>query len=425
MSAKQTLEALDFTKEDQKVFRELDVKDKVAAMDMLKRKIKETGLTAEEAEARLWKNGACTAMVRTRDECLQTEQGKLLAKMPLIVTDSAGSVAKPAGKPNFNPLQPLAGLKIVDMSRILAGPHASKLLASLGATVLKISHPPDIDTFIMDTSLGKRSAILDLKKEADRNVFLDEILPDTDILIQGYRSGKLDKLGLGFSQLSSKIDSLIASGLRSPTRPLYYASENCYGPSGPLSHHGGWEQIAQAFTGLALPLNAEKPRMLPLTVLDMMTGGALALGILAALLKPTGHTHIQTSLCQTAFYIQSFGVRTEVAVDRRLPADLIGEKDVASMTPALLKMLQPTLDPLLATNPGWFGQHEKGARGNLGFLRPAFGLQTNSGPVYGRWKWSSRVNGHDPARWVRDEEAGDGDAEMGGSVVWSGVDARL
>lgn len=444
MSVRQTLEVLGFTKADQAKFRQLDVKDKPAAKQMLLDKVAATGWTAAEAEAALWKNGACTGMVRTREECLQTPQGKALASMPLAVVETLPAAGSPPAaaalssdsaplrrpKLGTDPLRPLAGLNVVDMSRILAGPAASKLLASLGANVLKLSSPkvPDIDVFIMDTGLGKRSAFLDLKNEAQKQKFFDEILPEMDVIIQGYRTGKLEALGLGFKDLAKRVDALITSGKRSPDRPLYYLSENCFGPAGtPLAHLGGWEQIAQVFTGLSLPIGppTSAPRMLPLTILDLLTGQTLALSALSALLQPpTHHYNIQTSLAQTAFFIQSFGLRSNFDLSK-VPVELTNpESDVASMTPHLLHHLNPQLAPLLANNPAWFGQHPHSPRGHLGFLRPAFGMVTDNGDVFGRWRWSSRVNGHDELGWVGDEVEGDGDREVGGRVRWVGEERR-
>ncbi|KAI9024865.1 CoA-transferase family III domain-containing protein [Hyaloraphidium curvatum] len=433
MGARRTLEVLGFSRADERTFRELDLKDKAIARVFLRAKIAATGWTAEEAEKRLWANEACAAMVRTRQECLQSEQGRLLGTMPLLVRSTlpvkpsggpAGAVPGSEGSRSANPLspatpfRPLAGLKILDLSRILAGPHASKLLASLGAEVLKLSSPtvPDIDAFVLDTSLGKRSAFLDLKKDADRRVFFEEILPETDVIIQGYRLGALDRLGLGFPALAFRINEMIVSGRRPRSRPLYYLSENCFGPSGPLSHLGGWEQIAQCFTGLAMPSGAETPRMLPTTVLDLMTGEVLAMGLLAALATNDGGEHVmlETSLCQTAFYVLSFGMQ-EGSTGVGIPAQLSDPgMDVASLAPVLLSHLAPQVDELCAANPGWWGTHGRCARGKLGFLRPPFGFVAEGGQVVcGAWRWSTRKNGHDEARWTREGEEGDGDRENG------------
>ncbi|MEO5921892.1 MAG: CoA transferase, partial [Pseudolysinimonas sp.] len=150
--------------------------------------------TAEELEAAIVAEGGCAAMLRTPEEWSSHPQGSAVASERLAAFEETDP---DAGGGRWTPTRerPLAGLRVLDLTRVLAGPVATRLLAGLGADVLRID-PPDWDEpgVIPEVTLGKRCARLDLKATADRAVF-EGLLAGADVLVHGYRAGALDDLG--------------------------------------------------------------------------------------------------------------------------------------------------------------------------------------------------------------------------------------
>jgi crotonobetainyl-CoA:carnitine CoA-transferase CaiB-like acyl-CoA transferase len=136
--------------------------------------------------------------------------------------------------------KPLAGIRVIDFSRVIAAPVASKLLAVLGADVIKISYTgnPDIDILMVDMNTGKRDVDLNLKSEQGKETFR-KLLEGADILIDGFRPGALEKLGFS------------SSSLREINPTLIYMRENCYGFKGPLAYRSGWQQISDCVVGIS------------------------------------------------------------------------------------------------------------------------------------------------------------------------------
>lgn len=147
--------------------------------------------------------------------------------------------------PQTSAARPLAGLKIVDLTRVIAGPAVSRSLAELGASVMRITAPhlPDISALHVDLNSGKWNTFLDLREEADREK-LRELILDADVFLQGYRPGVLDKYGFG--------EQDVIELCRDRGRGIIYARENCYGWQGPWAQRSGWQQISDA-VGSSLP----------------------------------------------------------------------------------------------------------------------------------------------------------------------------
>lgn len=136
--------------------------------------------------------------------------------------------------------KPLAGIRVIDFSRVIAAPAVSKLLAALGADVLKISNldNPEIGALLVDMSTGKRDTALNLKSVDGKRDF-DRLVKDADILIDGFRPGVLDRLGYD------------AKSLRTLSPSLILMRENCYGFKGPLAYRSGWQQISDCLVGIS------------------------------------------------------------------------------------------------------------------------------------------------------------------------------
>ena len=276
---------------------------------------------AQELEDTIAKAGACGTIARTAKEWSEHPQGIALAKTPLIdITPLGGpSPAEPPGPG----ARPLSGLRVLDLTHVLAGPTASRVLAEQGADVLRISAPgrPVIQGFIMDTGHGKLSTLLKLMPdvntdespsgraraardmalvEEDRKRFRD-LLSEADVLLYSYRPGGLERMGFSDAELAR-------------IRPgLIYASVSCYGEVGDWHERPGWEQLAQTCTGMALTqgeaLGKTEPELSVVFPNDYVTGYLTAYGILAAVLKRGrrgGGYRVRTSLCRTAMWLQTF-----------------------------------------------------------------------------------------------------------------------
>ena len=227
----------------------------------------------EALESSIVENKGCAAAMRSVDAWFQHPQGRSVMDEPLI----AKRVTSDGGSSDLSPTlgRPLAGVHILDLTRVLAGPVATRFLAGLGADVLRID-PPDWDEpgVIPDVTLGKRCARLDLRNAEGRAVFAG-LLRDADVLVHGYRSDALDNLGLG-------------DEWRRQVRPgLVDIALDAYGWSGSWRNRRGFDSLVQMSAGIAeagmRALGRDRPTPLPVQALDHATGYLLAGATLRAL----------------------------------------------------------------------------------------------------------------------------------------------
>ena len=295
---------------------------------------------AQALEDEMGERGLCGAMVRDAASWHAHVQGQDLAKRPVVEVIQVGdSPPEPVGSNG----RPLSGVRILDLTRVLAGPTCGRTLAEHGADVLRIDSPnlPSVPAFVMDTGHGKRSAHLDLTNDADAEQ-LRALVREADVFTQGYRLGSLDRLGFGFEALQA-------------LRPgLVYTSINCYGHEGPWRNRPGWEQLAQTVTGIAAEHGGTKPRLLPAAATDYTTGYLAALGTLIALTRRAteGGTYlVRVSLSRTGMWIDRLG-RTESAGEG-LTAESVRSVMTVSDTPyGRIRHLRPVLE-LSVTHPHW------------------------------------------------------------------------
>jgi hypothetical protein len=244
-------------------------------------------------EAAIVDAGGCAAAMRSRAAWDRHPQGIAIAAEPLIGLCrhfvSTASSWQPHGA------RPLAGLKVLDLTRVLAGPIATRFLAGFGADVLRID-PPDWDEpgVVPEVTLGKRCARLNLRRPEDRSVF-EGLLAKTDVLVHGYRPGALDGLGYGEAVRRSICPDLIDVTL------------DAYGWSGPWASRRGFDSLVQMSAGIADAGMAWKrggqPVPLPVQALDHATGYLLAAATVCALtarLLGEGAATIRLSLARTA-----------------------------------------------------------------------------------------------------------------------------
>lgn len=249
---------------------------------------------ADALEDAIAKAHACGGTIRSRAEWRDHPQGRLLAARPVISIERIGE-APPEPVPGG--VRPLSGLRVLDLTRILAGPVAARTLAEHGAEVLMLTAPHLAQTpeHVRDTSHGKRSAFLDLDRAEDATR-LRELVSGADVFSQGYRPGALERRGFGADDLAAIRPGIVC------------LSVSCFGHGGPLSDRAGWEQVAQAVTGICAEQGAPgAPELIPLPVCDYLTGYLGALGSLIALERRAaegGSWHVQVSLCRSAMFLQ-------------------------------------------------------------------------------------------------------------------------
>jgi crotonobetainyl-CoA:carnitine CoA-transferase CaiB-like acyl-CoA transferase len=251
---------------------------------------------ALDLEAAIDEARVCGGMVRTNEEWLAGEHGKILAAKPIVEIIKIGD-SDPEPLPEGP--RPLSGVRALDLTRILAGPVAARTLAENGADVLMIAgeNVPQIAEHVLDTSHGKRSCFLDLKT-ADGAARLKELVRDADVFSQGYRPGILAKLGFAPEVLAEIRPGIVCCSI------------SCYGADGPFSHRGGWEQVAQTMTGICQEGSPERPKLLPAAACDYTTGYLGAYGILLALARRAregGSYHVRVSLCQSGMFVYRQG----------------------------------------------------------------------------------------------------------------------
>ncbi|SAK87558.1 L-carnitine dehydratase/bile acid-inducible protein F [Caballeronia calidae] len=270
--------------------------------------------TREEAERALlsWRacdyenaaaeRGLVVTMLRTFDEWDATAQAQAIAAQPLMTITRIGD-APPRALPALSAdARPLDGLRVLDFTRILAGPVGGRALAAFGADVMLVNGPhlPNIPA-IADTSRGKRSALLDLRSADDRDT-LWTLIDEAHVFAQGYRPGGMASLGFGPEALAERRPGIV------------YTSLSAYGTEGPWSSRRGFDSLVQTAMGFnAAEGEAEgkgKPRPLPMQMLDMASGFLMAFGAAAALWKQQregGSWHVQVSLAQTGHWLRGLG----------------------------------------------------------------------------------------------------------------------
>jgi hypothetical protein len=243
-------------------------------------------------------------MVRHPEEWDRSEQGRILAARPVVeVTKIADCPPEPLPQDGN---APLAGVRALDLTRVLAGPTCARTLAQYGAEVLYLASPnlPSTPGFLPDTNHGKLSAFLDLKEEAGRKR-LTELVKQADVFSQGYRAGALDRLGFSPLELARLRPGLITVAI------------NAYGHEGPWRHRPGWEQLAQTVTGMAhvhgghIERDEPGPLLQPGAVTDYTTGFLAAFGALIALDRRArfgGSYLVRVSLSQTGVWVRKLGV---------------------------------------------------------------------------------------------------------------------
>jgi crotonobetainyl-CoA:carnitine CoA-transferase CaiB-like acyl-CoA transferase len=255
---------------------------------------------AETFETAAYAAGGVVAMMRSFEEWSALPHARALAVLPTVSIEKIGEAAPkpwPAGD------RPLAGLRVLDLSRVIAGPVAGRTLAAHGADVLLIAGPdlPAIPWLTIDTGRGKLSAFAELKSEQGQSALRD-LLAEADIFSQGYRPRALSALGFSPEQ-AARINPGIV-----------YVSLSAYGHAGPWAERRGFDSLVQTSTGFnhaeGQAAGVEGPKELPAQMLDHATGYLMAFGAMMAKARQSregGSWHVRVSLAQTGRWLWNLG----------------------------------------------------------------------------------------------------------------------
>lgn len=290
-------------------------------------------------------------MVRTAAEWAQHPQSAAIAALPVLEIIRIGD-SDPEPLPAGD--RPLSGIKVVDITRVLAGPTCARTLAEHGAEVMKITAPhlPNLGYQEADTGHGKLSAHLDLRK-ADDLATMKTLIKGADVFSQGYRPGTLNSRGLSPEELAK-------------LRPgLVYTSLCAFSHAGPWASRRGFDTVVQTVSGMTLrqtdvvPGSKPGPAFYPVSAIDYCTGYLMATGAMLALnkrAKEGGSWLVRISLAQVGKWIVDLG---EVDGDaaRAAPSEFKPEEIAAwsmvSDTPSgRLTHLAPVVK-LSETRPFW------------------------------------------------------------------------
>ncbi|KQX81775.1 CoA transferase [Streptomyces sp. Root1310] len=349
--------------------------------------------SALEVEDTVYAAGGLAVASRTPDEWAAQEQAAMVAARPLVERGRSDETRVRTFAPlEGGPLLPAAGLRVLDLTRVLAGPVATRTLALLGADVLRVDAPqlPELPDQHADTGFGKRSTLLDLT--ADRRTF-EDLLATADVVVTGYRPGALDRFGLSPEALAERRPGLVV------------AQVSAWGAYGPWGGRRGFDSLVQVATGIATVEGAAgRPGALPAQALDHGTGYLLAAAVLRALTEQSydgGSRFVRVALARTAAWLTE-GARAggSEAVhgggaghgDVRSEAVRMDEGEGKGMTKAQERQVSGggSVDP----GP-WLAETDS----PLGRLRHALPpVSFDGGP--GDWTRPPGPWGADPARWL-------------------------
>jgi crotonobetainyl-CoA:carnitine CoA-transferase CaiB-like acyl-CoA transferase len=255
---------------------------------------------AEALETAAADAGLVVTACRSFAEWDRHPQGRAVAQLPLFSIEKIGDA--PPQKLEAAE-RPLSGLKVLDLTRIIAGPVCGRTLAAHGADVLLVtaSHLASMRPLVIDTGRGKLSTAIDLRR-ADGRLALSALARDADVFVQGYRPGTLAARGFAPHDVAH-------------LRPgIVYASLCAYGYDGPWAPRRGFDSLVQTASGLnaaeAEAFGAREPMPLPAQVLDHATGYLLAFAVMASLHRRAiegGSWHVRLSLAQTGHWLRSLG----------------------------------------------------------------------------------------------------------------------
>ncbi|KDR76545.1 hypothetical protein GALMADRAFT_156064 [Galerina marginata CBS 339.88] len=302
------------------------------------------------------------------------------------------------------PSRPLYGLKVLDLTRIIASSTVTRELAELGASVLRITSPnvTDLTSILPDLSWGKWSAHLDLTKVDDR-ARLRALVEESDVVVDGYRPGVMAKWGFGKEDILGLFEK--------KERGVIYVHENCYGWNGPWAYRSGWQQVSDANCGVSMEFGKAMGHGEPVTPVfpnaDFCTGAAGAIGVLQALIERSekgGSFVLDVALNYYSQWLintcSTYPPEVWDALWTTYGRPVFHHADHMGVTfPRFYKMLTERGVPVF--NPDFFEVRGNKAIGvPIKTVKPILGFP--QGVVQVRYNVGSRGNGVDYPRWPED-----------------------
>lgn len=293
---------------------------------------------ASDIEAEAIERGLCAAKVRSREQWQATPLAGAVSGAPVLSVVPCGDAPRRAWPPEGNGTA-LQRLKVLDFSRVIAGPMAGRTLAEHGATTMLVSRPdlPFIESLVIDTGFGKLSSHLDLRDPADYRTLLS-LLDDADIFIDAYRPQSLSRRGLTRQAMFARRPGLVSGDLSAFPGGTAWAGRR------------GYDSVVQATMGLAMPGRNGEPALLPCQPLDYLTGYLAAFGAMVALIRSAetgGSWAVDLSLAATANWMWMW--RDQLGDDTDVPVANPATEDIADLmaeyeTPfGLVRALSPAL----------------------------------------------------------------------------------
>jgi crotonobetainyl-CoA:carnitine CoA-transferase CaiB-like acyl-CoA transferase len=274
------------------------------------------GWEGEALETALHEGGACGSYVRTHAEWDAHPHAAAVRSIPVLEITKIGE-APPRPLPAGD--RPMAGIRVLDLTRVIAGPTCARTMAEHGADVLKIARQGLADSGLLDldTGIGKLSAWLDLR-EKDQYAKLWELIGTADVFSQSYRPGTLAGRGFSPQELAERRPGII------------YTTLSAWGHEGPWRLRRGYDTVVQSATGWAEASgDASGPKLQPVSAIDYVAGNLMAFGTMVALYRRAtvgGSWMVRTSLAQAGRWIVDRGVMTPAeygAMPDDLPAETL------------------------------------------------------------------------------------------------------
>lgn len=317
----------------------------------------------------------------------------------------------PAPLPESDSRRPLAGIKVLELCRVIAGPVIGRILAEYGADVLKVTSPhlPDVPFFQVDVNMGKRTAELDLKSPEGRARF-EELLAEADVVLDGYRPGAIEKLGYGEGKMR-ELATRRGKG-------FVYVNENCFGYEGEWAGRPGWQQIADCASGVAWEqgrfMGLDEPVVPPFPISDYGTGCMGAIAAMVGLYHRAvqgGSWHGKSSLLQydlLLFDVAPYPEEVQTILKGAVNDEFLALRHAHSVDRISGTALRGMREhfPVLFKHPGIFQKwHSEKYGAEVVAVRPVVEME---GAVMG-FQRASRPNGSDEASW---DFGGDADRAM-------------
>jgi hypothetical protein len=292
--------------------------------------------------------GGCAAFVRSAEEWSRHPQSAAVAALPLLEIERIGDAPS---EPLPEGDRPLSGIRVLDLTRVLAGPTCARTLAEHGADVLKVSGPhlPHSGDIEIDTGLGKLSAVLDLRAPADLDMLAGLIRDGRcDVFSQSYRPESLAARGFSPAALARLRPGIVCVDL------------SAWGRAGPWAPRRGFDTVVQCVSGMAtVQGGSQSPRTLPVSAIDYVSGYLMAFGAMVALARRAregGSWLVRVSLARTGNWIVERGLLEAAAltdVAGELPEEEIARITLETPSPlGLIRHLAPVAR-MAQTPPRW------------------------------------------------------------------------